>query len=308
MDNSHLFPVLRQLVEQIAIKNPFQRKSLQIYLSGCQESFLVKADWYLKKYLNFLNESGFDLGYVVDAYNMMAKDILVEQALFKRKGCYRYNNLEEVIEKVYSNSNYMHKYIIGVAISQFLWKNHRDMFLFFSQFIRTCNGERYLEIGPGHGLFFVEAALADTFSEYHAIDISPTSFDITKSFVKQDEKLKDRKMSFLLGDITKQEFYLQYDFITMGEVLEHVEKPKDLLLSVWKMLKKGGKAYISTCANAPVVDHIYLYKTLDAIRKDLSDCGLVIVKELSICNENIPQERWDDEKANLSYACLVEKK
>ena len=198
--------------------------------------------------------------------------------------------------------------MIGVALSQFLWKNHRDMFLFYRRHIGGARGDSYLEIGPGHGLFFMEAVRTGRFDQYYGLDISETSLRMTREFVQHSMGLRNGNVEFILADITKTDFEAGYDFVTMGEVLEHVEQPRELLDSIYRALKPGAKAYLSTCANAPVIDHIYLYNSVDEIRMDIEASGLAIADEVVISIDDIPQEDWVRKKANLSYACIAEKR
>ena len=295
------------IVDAICKKNQFQKKSLEKYIKSCSLDFLCYANAYLGKYVKFIQNIGYDMDFIVDAYLRMVKDILVEQTRFLRYGKYRYLSSQEAYENIYKNEEYMFQYMIGVALSQFLWKNHRDMFLFFRKHINVINGEKYLEIGPGHGMFFLEALSSNNFRVYHVVDISETSLDMTRSFVEFYTDAAKHNAAYFLSDISKHELECQYDFITMGEVLEHVDNPKQLLCSVYCHLKNSGKAYISTCANSPVIDHVYLYHTIDEIRMDIESSGLGIIDEIIISIDDVPQEYWETERANLSYACLVAK-
>lgn len=301
------FPVLREMVCLIGQKNAFQKKALKVFLESCSCDFLAGSEQYLSNYVSFLQSKDIDLEYIAESYSMVVKDMLVEQTIFLRTGKYRYDCLKDVYEKVYSNKEYMFRYMIGIALSQFLWRNHRDMFLFFKKNIKDKSGDSYLEIGPGHGIFFVEAVSMSVFENYHAIDISDTSLEITKDFISHSVDIDNVNVSFHLGDIAKHAIEGTYDFITMGEVLEHVEEPRRLLKSIHYLLTDEGHAYISTCANAPVIDHIYLYNSIDEIREDITKSQLEIVDEIIICNDGIKKEDWVSKKANLGYACIAKK-
>jgi len=298
------------LLKKIYEKNKIHSNNLKIFFENCDENFKKIAEDYLSSYCNFLAEN-FDINidFIVDSYLMMVKDIVIEQIRFKRSGKYTYSTIIEADENVYSNKDYMFKYMIGVALSQFLWKNHKEMFEFFRENISKFSSQDYLEIGCGHGLFFLESVKNESFEQYRAVDISHTSLDITKKFTKSFfGKLPDN-VEFIHQDITKAnpESFGKFDFITMGEVLEHVENPYDLLYAIKKLLKDGGHAYISTCVNCPVKDHIYLYSSIDDIRKQFNDAGLEIVNEIIISNDNIPEHEWLQKKSNLSYAAILKK-
>ena len=99
----------------------------------------------------------------------------------------------------------------------------------------------------------------------------------------------------------------EYDFIVMGEVLEHVEKPKMLLNKVYKLLNNNGKAFLSTCVNCPMIDHVYHFKTVDDIRDLFNECGLVIETEKILPVEDLPMKDIVKQKITINYAAIVKK-
>jgi SAM-dependent methyltransferase len=181
-------------------------------------------------------------------------------------GCDRYSTIEEADKNVYSNKEYMFQYMIGVALSQFLWQNHKEIFDFYRKNISNSSGDKFLEIGCGHGMFFIEAIKQNRFQSYKAVDLSPSSIELTKNFVNNYFEKNLPNVEIKLQDIFDFDEDEKFDFINMGEVLEHVENPKKLLDRIYELLTNNGKAYLSTCANCPAVDHIYLYKNVDEIK------------------------------------------
>jgi len=300
-------PTLNSIVHLISKKNPLHSKNIRNYLQSCSDDFLKLAESYLSNYVSFLNSRNCDLEFIVNSYLLMVKDILIEQTRFLKTGKYRYDNLDDVYKNVYSNDEYMFKYMIGVALSQFLWKNHRDMFIFFKNNIKNFNADKYLEIGPGHGIYFMESLSSGNFNAYTGIDISETSLEITKSFINYCVDVNKFKIEFIWDDITQHKITTRYDYITIGEVLEHVKSPKILISSIYLLLNPGGKTYLSTCANAPVIDHIYLYNSIDEIKEDILSSGLKIIDEIIICNDETEEKDWILKKANLSYACIAKR-
>jgi 2-polyprenyl-3-methyl-5-hydroxy-6-metoxy-1,4-benzoquinol methylase len=77
-------------------------------------------------------------------------------------------------------------------------------------------------------------------------------------------------VKFLLGDVTNVDLGARFDFITMGEVLEHVEQPQKLLIRLKELLVPGGRAFVSTCANCPAIDHVHQFDNIGQIRKMIS--------------------------------------
>lgn len=298
--------LLKILIEEIGQRNPLQAKSLnKFYMSLNQESKQTMIN-YLNVYIDVLNDMSISLDEAIDAYNDMVKSILKEQIYFRKYKRYRYSTIEETNKLVYSDKHFMRNYMIGVGLSQFLWENHSMMFNLFKNTIPNYKSQKYLEIGPGHGLFFVEAIKGKYFNEYYGIDISETSLEMTRKILNRTMELSSNYELYRKNIL---EFHTteKFDFITMGEVLEHVEKPKELLLKINGLLNKNGKAYISTCANAPVIDHIYLFNNVEEIRELLKECKFKIEDEIVFSNDNTERLKWTEERSNVSYASIVSK-
>jgi hypothetical protein len=71
-------------------------------------------------------------------------------------------------------------FMVGLAISQYLWSTHYEMFsLLKSVIIENKNDiNKYIEIGSGHGLFLKNAI--DTLND----NISLTAVDISQILLK----------------------------------------------------------------------------------------------------------------------------
>jgi len=65
-----------------------------------------------------------------------------------------------------------------------------------------------------------------------------------------------------------------YDAILLCEILEHLEDPVDFLNTVKTCLKPGSFMFLTMAINIAQEDHIYLYPSIDACRKQLAECGL----------------------------------
>lgn len=298
------------ILQKIKEKNKIHANNLESFWNTCNEPFKELAENYLSSYCSYLStQFQVNIEFVTDSYLMFVQDTFIEQMNFKRYNKYRYSTLKEAEINVYDNKKYMFSYMIGQAISQFFWKNHKEMFEFFKSTIEYVESMKYLEIGCGHGLYFLEAIKSHKFKTYKAVDISQTSIDMTLNILKHFFGNQPDNVLLENNDITSSNSEEEgiYDFITMGEVLEHVEEPKKLIQSVYKLLSKHGYAYISTCANCPIKDHIYLYSSINEIRMNLEECGFKIIKELIISNDNIPEQEWLSKKSNLSYAAILQK-
>ena len=298
--------LLVSLINNISNIDCFQKKSVERFFSQLTEVQFKQVEEFADDYLLALLDKGYSLEEMAEDYSWMCREILKEQIYFKRKKHYRYNRIDDVIDKVYNNKTYMKRYMIGVGISQILWENHNLMYKFWLQHLSKSKGKTYLEIGIGHGWFFTSAVKNSGFEEYVGVDISETSLSMTRDLL--DRMGTNLKYELILNDIMELTQYdNSIDFVCMGEVLEHVEKPQLLIDKIASMMKRGGKAYISTCANAPVIDHIYLFNNIEEIRELFYTANLRIMDEIIVCNDNTPKDLWEQKKANLSYAAIVER-
>ena len=94
-------------------------------------------------------------------------------------------------------------------------------------------------------------------------------------------------------------------FITMGEVLEHVNFPQKLLLKLKSLLSKSGYAFISTCVNCPTIDHVYHYRSVSEIQEMVQEAGLIINNEKILPVENLPIEEIIARKITINYSAII---
>lgn len=298
----------RSLVEIICKQSPLQRKRLRAYLDTCDEAFFKEADEFVARYQLFLSKRGISIDYALSAYLKMCNDMLRCQVAFMRTGRYPVDSAEAAKQAVYESDSEMLSYMVGLGISQFLWPTHYKMFSFFKEAVGEASGsiKNYLEIGPGHGLLLEHALSAcSSMSRVVAIDVSPTSLELTKSIIRLFNP-NNSNVEFLLGDVTKTDLGADFDFITMGEVLEHVEQPQLLLNRLKMLLAPMGKAFISTCANCPAIDHVHQFDNVEQIRKMITSSGLRIVRDLPLPVESMSVEEAEAQRITINYCALLE--
>ena len=137
-----------------------------------------------------------------------------------------------------------------------------SLYRFFKITIPKAKNGSYLEIGPGHGYFFYNALNFTAYTHFVGVDLSETSIQQTKSLA--DWKTPEKNIQLYQGDF----FYSLlgescFDAIIMGEMLEHVENPQDYLKKISLLAKQDAYIFITTCINAPAIDHIYQFKNLE---------------------------------------------
>jgi 2-polyprenyl-3-methyl-5-hydroxy-6-metoxy-1,4-benzoquinol methylase len=204
---------------------------------------------------------------------------------------------------VYANPEMMQRHMHGLVLAQFLWPDQYHRFEVFADALPTYKPSvlRYLEIGGGHALYVSEAARVLDQASIEVIDISATSLDMARGIAQQPRIQYHHMDVFNFPDG-------QFDFITMGEVLEHVEQPRELLSKVHRMLAPGGTAFITTPANAPMVDHIYLFRNAQEIRDMIQECGFHIQTEAKHYGVAVKEALAERMKLPLMYAAFLVKR
>jgi len=96
----------------------------------------------------------------------------------------------------------------------------------------------------------------------------------------------------ILADIFKYENKNdnKYDLICLGEVLEHLDNPKSILLRLSSLLKPNGILWITTPTNSPAIDHVYLFNTKEEVFKLIRDANLDIVSKCNFFAEDMQEE------------------
>ena len=300
--------ILEEMIEEIYRKSPLQKKKLSQYFENQDQQYFNLFSQFLKDYNGYLESQNIDIKYAIDAYLKMCKDMVKSQIYFLKTDKYPIVDAKEAYDKVYNNKDAIKSYMIGLALSQFLWKTHYQMFTHLKDAMRKNNGQisSYLEIGPGHGLFLKEAIQTlGKEIKFSAVDISQTSIEITKSIIHHFFN-DSVKINYFIKDMLQLDITRKYDFITMGEVLEHVDKPSKLLNKFESLLSHKGKGFISTCVNCPTIDHVYQFESVDEIREIIADSKLSIYSEMVLPVEELPMEEIINNKITINYCAIVE--
>ena len=296
------------ILNYIYDKSPLHKKKIDLFIANRDDNFINEFNDFLDLYIEYLEKNKLTIEYGIDAYLKMINDMLRCQIKFMKTGKYPVSKTQEAVDNVYNNKTKMLSYMIGLALSQYLWNTHYEMFNHLTSEVKKNKNKinSYLEIGPGHGLFLKNAIdILNDDVKVTAIDISPVSLDISKSII--NHFYPNKEVSFINEDVLNLNLDSAYDFIVMGEVIEHVENPKLLLNKIEKLLKTNGKAFISTCVNCPMIDHLYHFKTVNEIREMLNKCGLDVISEKVLPVENLPMLEIVDKKITINYSAIVNK-
>jgi hypothetical protein len=181
-------------VEMIVDRSPLQKKKISSFFLERDNEYFLEPEEFSIQYIDYLKSQDIPLSSAVEYYLKMCSDMVKSQLFFMRTGKYPCEKAGEAYKEVYGNETEMKSYMIGLALSQFLWPTHYRIYSFLKNYIQKHHNtiHKYLEIGPGHGLF-LKTTIDLTNKErscFTVVDISKTSIDITKSII--DHHYRDR--------------------------------------------------------------------------------------------------------------------
>lgn len=272
------YPHLFAFLDRLAALAPMQRRTFDSRASELEPVFWDDAEFFFKRLSDLLAGTGMTLDQAVQSYVGICKDAVQEQFKFIRTGRYSAATFDDAQSRTADHES-MTRYMLGLAVTQYFWRQHYETFTFFRTFLSTLpSGGHHLEIGPGHGLYLLEALQRAPTRSFEAVDISQASIDIARNLVSF-LSAPGKDVLFHVQDIFKWAPTKPCDVIVMGEVLEHVEDPESLLRRAASFLAPDGRLFITTCANCPAIDHIYLFTSADDIRALISRANCRIEQE-----------------------------
>lgn len=300
----HKYDYSTKLVEIILQRKPMHKKFINNTYSFLSTDEKKEAELYISYLIEY---KGHELNDLADAYTTIVEDTFREELFFKKNGRYRYSKYSEVANTVYHNKEYMWKYMIGLALSSFWWINHVKIRRFFNKCISGISSKYFIEVGPGHGLYFLDALKQSAFENYHGIDISSTSIKLTKEIVDSGYFGKVPDYSLWQDDFLTYKKQISYDFLVMGEVLEHVEDPKLFLSSAYNILSKDGFMFLTTCYNSPAIDHIYNPGSFHNLKTLLLSSGFNMIDFIIAPRLGYTVEQCEEELLPVNVAFLLKK-
>jgi len=305
IDELGTYPELTKIIELVSAQNPLQRKRIRAFISQQDIDYWTFAE-NLSRTLNqsFL-QSDKKRNDAAQSYNRMCMEILREQIRFRKTGIYLLDDASAAEQAVYSQHDAMRSYIIGLLLSYLLWPNHYRMFQFYAEHVATLQAKTCLEVGVGHGLFSVELMQRLPEIDLTLVDISAASLELAREILTAF-RLDQKQIRFIHGDyLTWPLASDTFDFLIMGEVLEHVNDAPNFLKRAWQLLRPGGSIFLSTCVNCPAIDHVYHFHSVDEIRELIKSADLSIASELVLPAEAVPEEYWQAELVTINYCAIL---
>jgi 2-polyprenyl-3-methyl-5-hydroxy-6-metoxy-1,4-benzoquinol methylase len=291
-----LLPILTAAVAA----DPSHVGYLRCTVGGLTDQELPLVDAVAQKVLRLVG----NLDRVAQHYRWMCDIFFKEEVHFRRTGRYRLSTFAEADRDVYSNKEFMRRYMDGVLLSQVLWSNHaRSMLFFLTNVIgRMVAPFTYLEVGPGHGLSAAFALENSPCRRVVGWDVSPTSVAHTVRSLHMmgapDCFRVERRDVLQPYDGDEQ-----YDVVVMSEVLEHLEKPGIALRNLAAAVAPGGRLYVNMPINSPAPDHIFLLRHPEQVLELVEAAGFHIS-----CHSNFPAAGYDEAAAmarSITISCAV---
>jgi 2-polyprenyl-3-methyl-5-hydroxy-6-metoxy-1,4-benzoquinol methylase len=241
-------------------------------------------------------------------YRWTCDQLRDEELFFHRNGRYRLSTFKEADAEVYSNHDYMSRYVNGLLLTQVLWFNHAATFeMFLNRVLSVAkDGADYLEVGPGHGLMVYFAAQSAHIRSLEAWDFSAVSLRETQAALDKLQLM--RAVSLTEVDIlSAKDTGRQFDLIVISEVLEHLERPDTALQFLHKALRPDGHIYINVPINSPSPDHIYLFSNPDEVQQLVEAAGFKIKSLELFATQGRPLERALRDKISVSAGLIAHK-
>lgn len=237
-------------------------------------------------------------------YRWTCERLLEEELHFRRHGAYRLSRFADAEREVYANPAFMARYVNGLLLSHLFWANHRGVLRSFeTSFLPRCpEAFRYLEIGPGHGLYLALAAGRPGCREAVGWDVSETSAEQTRLSLARlgaggRARIERADILYPPGEAGG------FDAVVVSEVLEHLEDPDAVLASLRALAAPDGLLFVNMPVNSPAPDHIYLLREPDEVRQLVERNGFALVE-----TANFPATGYSEERARkhgATISCVV---
>ena len=155
---------------------------------------------------------------------------------------------------------------------------------------------------------------SNTFYKRHELELEKyllqkKSLHITNVKSKNKLDIKSTDCIYLdlenLDNLKALNIEKKYERIFFTDVLENLHDIHSLLTSTLKLLTKDGKLFVTAAVWAAHIDHIFLYKSAEEVRKHIKEAGLNIENELVQAVFEKDESNPEKEKIPVSYAAIL---
>ncbi len=292
-----------EFIREVNDERPLQSRSIDRAVKEMDIEKKEALNRYFEIQISF-GESIKDI--VSDYYFMIDETNKYQTYFFRNNGNYMNTTYAEIADIAYDNEMYMHKYMIGLAVSTFIWPQHTELFNFFCDYIKSVQGVKkraYLEIGAGHGLYALRVVESGKYDRCYFVDISEESLELTKRMLAKAGN--SSHTVFECADFFSYKADQRFDFISASEVIEAVENPLDFLKKCRELIKYDGRVHISTPINSPMVDCIYLFKNKEQVEDMVYRAGFKIDSKLYVPYKSYSMEICEKKRFPVNVAYIL---
>ena len=257
------YPNTARIVAALIASWPEHARFVDQSFSRRDDALMDSTERHAETILRIIDPQQALIDYCKD-YQFLCAKLMEEELYFRRNGKYRLSRFEDALTEVYSNKDFMARYMNFLLLSHVLWDNHaRAMAYFEDRYLSMLpKGTDHLEVGPGHGLLLHFASNAPTIGSVTGWDVSQTSIDQARSSLKAMGETRQVNLIMQnLFDASPTPNKMRYGSVVLAEVLEHLEDPVAALKAMSQHMDPGALLWVHVPINSPAPDHIYLLKT-----------------------------------------------
>ena len=297
------YPLANRVLAELGEQMPFLLRATQTGFGSPLAERMPDLE-YIAERLDALSDSDW-IAKSVRAYVLLSMEVLKLQYKLEKTGRYLLSSEREAYERVYSQSGVIDAYYLGgLLLTQALWPTHFAMSAAYTrEFLPNLPADvRLIEVGVGTGYHLRRLFEHAPRAMYRGVDISQFSIDFSRRFAfgaSQPESVE-----FSLQNATDGLGFdsASFDAAVCGEVLEHVEDPKALLVEIRRVLKPDARFFMTTAIFAAHIDHIYLFENAQQVRELIDRTGWRLEREWVI---PVYEGSSEDSHRPMSYASIL---
>jgi SAM-dependent methyltransferase len=231
---------------------------------------------------------------LLDGYAEFVVDVNRCQWHYERSGRYAHQRYAEVFEATYNDPAFMESYHWGVYATTFLWRHHLEIYRLFrdsflARLARGAGAGRLLDLGCGSGIWHLLFLRRLPAWQATAVDISETSIATARGMAEAIGR--PLQIRHVLQDALTFQVEEPLEAAVSCFLMEHLERPQDLLCRLAQSLIPGGLAFVTCALTAAETDHIFEMRRESEPIELAEAAGFRVLACVSAAPDDTPAER-----------------